>query len=367
MASQCDNPFVSLALATIEEAIGIYDADDRLVGCNQRYVEWRSAIGGTPAPGTSWDDLVRASVGSGSIPEAIGREDAWLEQRRRLRGAYSVIRKLNDGRAFKVNERRMTDGGIAVVWTNVSDLIGAQADRQAATPAHDHRFAAVGRVVGGIMHDFNNTNAATIAGIQLLRRRLPKDNAEVSHLLESTLRSAETGAALANRLLSFGRQTQQVAVVHLSDVARGMADLLRSSLGRGIHVAMNFPPALPPAKVDPGQLEMAILNLAVNARDAMAGQGRLILAAREQSAASKTGTSHRHIVLSVTDSGPGMDDATLARALDPFFTTKSKGEGTGLGLPMVHAFAIQSGGKFMIHSTVGIGSTAEIWLPSHLD
>jgi signal transduction histidine kinase len=253
------------------------------------------------------------------------------------------------------------------VWTDVSDLIGAQIDRQASKPIDDHRFEAVGRVVSGIMHDFNNTNAATIGGLRSLRRRLPKDNEELSHLLELTLRSAESGAALANRLLSFGRQAQQTAVVHLSDVVQGMTDLLRSSLGRGVQVYLNFPPALPPAEVDPGQLEMAILNLAVNARDAMNGLGRLILAAREQQATSDPGSVSRYVVLSVTDSGPGMNDATLARALDPFFTTKSTGEGTGLGLPMVHALAVQSGGKFVIHSTVGMGTTAEIWLPAHLD
>jgi signal transduction histidine kinase len=362
-----NDPFVSAALDTIEEAIGIYDADDCLVGFNRNYITWRAAIGGNPMQGARWGDLVQASVEAGSIPEAIGREDDWLERRRRARGAYSIVRKLADGRSFRVNERRMANGGIAVVWTDVSSLITAQADRAAAATGGERRLQAVGRVTSGIMHDFNNINAATIGGLQLLRKRLPMGDAAVARLLERTLQSAQRGAALSRRLLAVGRQSQQKADVHLAELVQGLDDLFSSALGQGVKVEKHFPPTLPPVHIDAAELEMAILNLAINARDAMAGAGRLIIAARAHQV-GQTGSNAAmptHVILSMTDTGPGMDEATLARAVDPFFTTKAEDQGTGLGLSMMHAFAVQCGGKFLLHSARGIGTTAELWLPCY--
>ena len=148
---------IALALETIDEAVGIYDAEDQLAGFNGRYANVRSAIGGDVTLGVRWDDLVTASVRSGSIPEAVGREEEWLEQRRRARGAYSIVRKLPDGTSYQVNERRMPNGGIAVVWTDISGHMQAgTAECRAlgdvlATIAHElsESLTAIGNYIGG--------------------------------------------------------------------------------------------------------------------------------------------------------------------------------------------------------------------------
>jgi signal transduction histidine kinase/CheY-like chemotaxis protein len=228
------------------------------------------------------------------------------------------------------------------------------------------KMEAVGQLTGGIAHDFNNLLMAVLGNLQLLRKHLPAGDGRSARLLENAERGAQRGAALTQRLLAFGRrQALKPEAVELPTLVRGMSDLLRSSLGVGIQVETFFPVGLAPIHVDANQLELALLNLATNARDAMAGNGRLIITAREEPGDPETvpATAGAHVVLSVTDTGVGMDEATLARAIDPFFTTKGIGKGTGLGLSMVHGLAAQSGGKLLLRSAPGKGTTAELWLP----
>ena len=145
-----------------------------------------------------------------------------------------------------------------------------------------------------------------------------------------------------------------------------MSALLRSSVGVGVRVVMRLPDALPPVKVDASQMELALLNLAMNARDAMPDGGDMTIAVHEDQVRWREADGllpGHYVVLSVTDTGVGMDEATLTQAIEPFFTTKGVGKGTGLGLSMVHGFAAQSGGRFRLHSRKGAGTVAEIWLP----
>jgi CheY-like chemotaxis protein len=172
---------------------------------------------------------------------------------------------------------------------------------------------------------------------------------------------------LTQRLLAFGRrQSLKPDIVQLPAMVHGIADLLRGSFGPGVAVELRLPESLPAARVDASQLELALLNLAANARDAMPGGGRVIFSAREAEVTAEDTSAlppGQYVVLGVADTGEGMDEATLAQAVEPFFTTKSVGKGTGLGLSMVHGLAAQSGGRLLLRSRKGEGTVAELWLP----
>lgn len=234
------------------------------------------------------------------------------------------------------------------------------AQREAAEE-HRHqaqKTEAIGQLSAGIAHDFNNLLAVIMGSLELLQRHMLKADGKAVRLLTNARQSAERGAELTKRLLSFGRrQTLAPAPVALPKLVMDMSSLLRSAIGSGITLETIFPATVSRAMVDANQLELALLNLAANARDAMDGAGTLTIQAFD--APGSVGL----VVLSVTDTGSGMDAATLARATEPFFTTKGVGKGTGLGLSMVYGLAAQSGGEFVLRSAPGAGTTAEIWLP----
>ena len=227
------------------------------------------------------------------------------------------------------------------------------------------RMEAVGQLTAGIAHDFNNLLTAVLGSLQLLRKRLPAGDQRTARLLNTAEQGAQRGAALTQRLLAFGRsQALRPVAVDLPTVVEGLSDLLCNSLGGSVRIETRFPNAKVPALVDAGQLELALLNLAVNARDAMPGGGVLTISAREERVdAGSDLLPGRYAVLSITDTGAGMDPTTLARCVEPFFTTKGVGKGTGLGLSMVHGLAAQSEGKLVLRSRVGEGTAAELWLP----
>jgi PAS domain S-box-containing protein len=229
------------------------------------------------------------------------------------------------------------------------------------------KLEAIGQLTGGIAHDFNNLLTAILGSLELLRKRLPSDRRSMS-LLENAAQGAERGKTLTNRMLAFARnQELKHEVIDVPELVQGMTELLRRSLGSTFKIETRFPLGLKRVMADANQLEMALLNLAVNARDAMEDGGEIIVSARQESVAAKDGAVLKpgtYVCLSVTDDGTGMDKETLQKATEPFFTTKGVGKGTGLGLSMVHGFAEQSGGAFVLHSQKGRGTTAEIWLPA---
>lgn len=229
------------------------------------------------------------------------------------------------------------------------------------------KMDAIGQLTGGIAHDFNNLLTAILGSLELVRRRLPEDP-RIAGLVDNAIQAAERGASLTQRMLAFARRQElDPEPIDVPTLVRGMTDLLQRSLGPSIEIETRFPLALGLVQADANQLELALLNLAVNARDAMGEGGRIVVAAREEriaggeSADLKPG---RYICLSVRDSGEGMDEETLARAMEPFFTTKGVGKGTGLGLSMIHGMAAQLGGRLVLESQKGEGTTAELWLPA---
>jgi signal transduction histidine kinase len=236
----------------------------------------------------------------------------------------------------------------------------------AAVLRQAQKMEAVGQLTGGIAHDFNNLLTAVIGNIELAIGRCHAESRAALPVLQGALKAAERGAALTQRLLAFARrQRLKPRSVDLAALLTGLADLLRQTLGPSIRLEIAAAPDATPAQVDANQLELAILNLAINGRDAMPDGGllRIALGDREVADAAAELAPGDYVVITVEDSGAGMDEAVLARAFEPFFTTKDIGKGSGLGLPMVQGFAQQSGGTVRLASRRGHGTSVEIWLP----
>jgi CheY-like chemotaxis protein len=227
---------------------------------------------------------------------------------------------------------------------------------------------AIGQLTGGVAHDFNNLLTAVIGSLELVRKRLPPDEKNLI-LIDNAMQAARRGATLTQRMLAFARRQEldpELASVH--ELVSGMTSLFDHTLGPTIVLDVDCPKSLPPVKVDTNQMEMALLNLVVNARDAMPRGGVIAISAAEiavtEAMAPSLSLKEGHYVrLQVKDQGHGMDATTLARAAEPFFTTKGVGKGTGLGLSMVHGLAEQLGGRLQLESREGAGTTASLWIP----
>jgi PAS domain S-box-containing protein len=225
------------------------------------------------------------------------------------------------------------------------------------------KMEAIGHLTGGIAHDFNNLLMAIQGSLELLQRRLPKSDPKVAQLLDNALQGAQRGTALTQRMLAFARRQElKLAPLDIGEVVRRMTNLLQSSLGPSVRIETHFPLNLPKVNADANQLELALLNLAINGRDAMPKGGSIVIGATERTDVPGLKAGN-YLCVSVTDTGSGMSEETLKRATEPFFTTKGVGKGTGLGLPMVHGMTEQSGGKLVLKSKPGQGTSAELYLP----
>ena len=259
--------------------------------------------------------------------------------------------------------------GFAKITRDVTERKQTQEALERAREAlfQSQKMDAVGQLTGGVAHDFNNLLMAILGSLELLKKRLPKDP-NLLRLLDNAMLGARRGATLTQRMLAFARRQElDVQPLELPRLVANMRDLLASSLGPSAEIQSDFPAGLSAAVGDENQVELALLNLCVNARDAMPDGGRIRIAAREEkiAAGSVPGLSPGpYVCLSVSDTGEGMSPETLARATEPFFTTKGVGKGTGLGLSMVHGMTEQMGGRLTLKSRQGQGTTAEIWLPA---
>ena len=246
-------------------------------------------------------------------------------------------------------------------------------EREAAlAQVHEmQKLESLGQLTGGVAHDFNNLLMAVISNLDLAKAQLP-GNQKVLKLLDGAIAGAERGATLTKRMLAFARrQDLKPEIVDVAELVANMTEMLARSLGPTIRIETEFPPNLPPVEADPNQLELALLNLALNARDAMPLGGRLKISSFSHAVGAGEIphlAAGEYVCLSVSDTGSGMDEATLKQAAEPFFTTKGLGKGTGLGLSMIDGLAAQSGGTMRLISEVGHGTTVEVWLPrSHQD
>jgi signal transduction histidine kinase/ActR/RegA family two-component response regulator len=255
------------------------------------------------------------------------------------------------------------------LWEANQALKAEAAEREAAEAQlrQVQKMEAVGQLTGGIAHDFNNMLAVVVGGIDLAQRRLNGPRREVLMHLQNAMEGATRAAALTRRLLSFARSEPLLPErVDSRELIGSMSDLLDRTLGERIKVDIHIAPDTWPTYVDPHQLENAIVNLAVNARDAMDGQGVMRISSENvRLAANEVGDVRpgEYVKISVSDTGCGMTGEVLERAFEPFFTTKPVGKGTGLGLSQIFGFAHQSGGEVGIESQVGRGTTVSIYLP----
>jgi signal transduction histidine kinase len=240
-------------------------------------------------------------------------------------------------------------------------------EREAAlAQVHEmQKMESLGQLTGGVAHDFNNLLMAVLGNLELLKKRMP-DTPALKRLVDGAIAGAERGATLTKRMLAFARRQElKPATVQLSVLVKGVEDMLRRSLGPTVTIEVDVSESLPSVQIDPHQLELALLNLALNARDAMPNGGNLTIAADQNDSPGGTADlpSGEYVCVVVIDTGSGMDELTLKRATEPFFTTKGLGRGTGLGLSTVHGMLAQSGGVMQITSHVGQGTSVQLWLP----
>lgn len=262
--------------------------------------------------------------------------------------------------------------GFAKITRDITERENAQKELETAREAlfHSQKMEAIGQLTGGVAHDFNNLLMAVSSSLDLLGRRMPNDP-QLRRLLDNAIEGAQRGATLTQRMLAFARRQQ--LTVHSIDLTRllaGMNDLVQRSIGPEWPISTIFPLKLPLVRADANQLEMALLNLIVNARDATPHGGPILISATceelcsdEVAGAPPCLSPGDYVRLVVKDRGEGMDAETLRRATEPFFTTKGVGKGTGLGLPMVHGMAQQIGGTFELLSKQDEGTSAVLWLP----
>ena len=241
-------------------------------------------------------------------------------------------------------------------------------EREAAlAQVHEMRkVESLGQLTGGVAHDFNNLLMAVLGNLELVRKFLP-DEPKIRRLIDGAIQGAERGATLTKRMLAFARRQElKPETVDVPNLVDSMVEMLRRSLGPGVQITTEFEANLAPTRVDPNQLELALLNLGLNARDAMPLGGKLTISAhRERVAAGDVPglDPGEYVCITERDTGDGMDEVTLKRATEPFFSTKGAGRGTGLGLSMVDGLVAQSGGAMRITSQLGAGTTVELWLP----
>jgi len=296
----------------------------------------------------------------------------WIETRGRVeRGADGKARRLV-GVSHDITGRRDAEAALLKFAADLEKRVEQGAADREAVSAQLHeaqKLETLGQLTGGVAHDFNNLLTPVIGNLDMLRR--VHDDERSQRLLGSALEAAERAKTLVSRLLAFARrQVLEARPIDTVLVIGGMLDFIRRTLGPQIDIVLDTAKDLPAAMVDPNQLELALLNLSVNARDAMPDGGRLSITVSaeeiEDHASGHTPgmlAGGRYIVLRIADTGTGMDEETLRRAVEPFYSTKGVGKGTGLGLSMVHGLAAQSGGALTLSSTPGVGTTAELWLP----
>ncbi|MBL6458603.1 PAS domain S-box protein [Belnapia sp. T6] len=302
----------------------------------------------TPASGARWEAALRTSG------EAVHEVEY-----RMLRRDGAIVDVLLRGRV-----ERDADGAFLRSFAVVVDITAR--NQAEARLREAQKLEALGRIAGGVAHDFNNILQVINGALRLLENR-PDDADRVRRYTRAALEAADRGAGITRRMLAFARRDQlQSGPVPAAAVLEGLASLLHGPLGPDIRLEIALPAGLPPMQADRMQLDLVLFNLALNARDAMPAGGVLRLAATAETVVAPRPQGPppgRYLRLTVTDTGSGMDAATLARATEPFFTTKEVGKGTGLGLAMAHGFAAQSGGALAIESSPGRGTTVTLWLP----
>jgi PAS domain S-box-containing protein len=366
-------------LATLVERTDVMvmalDARYRILAINRANIEQFEQVSGRrPRVGDDLLELLtdqaeqQASTKAAWLRALSGEEFTTIETRGAPGGAVH---------AYEIKFRALRDdaGEQIGAFQLIRDVTQRIKDERALAQAHEallqaQKLEAMGELTGGVAHDFNNLLTPILGALDMLARRGIGGERE-QRLISGARESAERARTLIHRLLAFARrQPLQSASVDVGALVKGMAGLISSAVGPTVAVVLDVENMAPLAKADRHQLEMAILNLGVNARDAMDGTGELTISVTEEAVEAGHATALRpgtYVRLCVSDTGKGMDEATRTRAIEPFFSTKGIGKGTGLGLSMAHGLASQLGGALTIESELGKGARISIWLPQSFD
>ncbi|HXA25431.1 MAG TPA: CHASE3 domain-containing protein [Acetobacteraceae bacterium] len=353
------------AFDSVSQGIGAFDADSRLVRWNERFTVLLGLPSTLMRPGMPYEALAE-QLAAGCI--------AFLESEREIRQDRSgsaagepVVyerTRATDGRSFELRRSAMPGGGFVLTVTDTTERVRADAIARDA-----QRLQAMGQLTGGIAHDFNNLLTVVLGNLEMANAML-EENSPVVSRLDRAIWAAHHGASLTQQLLAFARKQPLAPMpINLSALLPDMTEMLQRTLGEHIDIEVKHAAELWTAMADPAQVESALLNLALNARDAMPGGGRLTIEVANKVLDPDHARRHAEVVpgdyvmLAISDTGTGMSRDVLARVFEPFFTTKEPGKGTGLGLAMVFGFAKQSGGHVNIHSEPGEGTTVRLYLP----
>ncbi len=357
---------LSDAIESISEGFVLYDPDGRLVLCNEIFREFYPQIGDDLVPGLKFADLARKSFERGAVKTSLKNVEDWIDfrvsQYEIAQGTYEV--ELPDGRWLLCSERKTADGYTAGIRADITEIkrTGEQL-RQA------QKMEAVGQLTGGMAHDFNNLLGVIIGNLDFIDEEID-ENSPLRTFIDAASTAALSGADLNRQLLAFSRQQSlSPRVIDLNDSVSAVLGMLQRTFGAMVEIEANRSDGLWAVEADPGQVEAALLNLAVNARDAMPEGGKLTIETANirlndvYAAAQVDVTPGEYVMLALTDTGEGMRPEILGRVFEPFFTTKEIGQGTGLGLSMVFGFAKQSGGHVTIYSELGKGTSVKLYLP----
>lgn len=347
-------------------AISLKDIQGRYLLTNQRFDEWfgsgsarrdLEAGGGTSA---AWDKAGTEFVADSTVIANGGAVSGEVDVTLSDGGKHTILMT-----KFRVVDSTGEAVGIGTIGTDITEQrLAEQRLRQA------QRMEAIGQLTGGVAHDFNNLLSVILGNLRLLQEQVA-EQPDVRELLDEALDATRAGAELTGRLLAFGRsQTLRPQLTDVRVLMRGMSRLLERAVGAGIEIRLDLPPELWQAYIDRGQLEGSVLNLVINARDAMPDGGELVVRARntvlnqEDAKSIPEISPGNYVMLSVTDSGVGMSDDVMRQAVQPFFTTKAPGYGSGLGLSVVYGFIKQSKGHMELASDVGRGTTVSLYFPA---
>ncbi len=357
---------LSHAIQNVPVGIALFDSNDTLTFFNEQYRAMDpTSVREATKIGVRFEEIIRTLVELELVEDAVGREEEWIrhrmERHRNPKGTFEVRRADS---TLQVSENRTPDGGTLHIVVDVSEQRDIEEQLRRA-----QRMEAVGQLTGGVAHDFNNLLAVMIGNAEILEERLGDDD-EINQNIQAIIRSVNRGSSLTNRLLAFSRQQALTPVTaDVAELISGLEDMIRRTMGETIDLKIETAPDLWPPIIDPHQFENAVINMAINARDAMPEGGTLLIKStnvvldEDYSKQEEEVAPGDYVELAVSDTGAGMPPDVLDRVFEPFFTTKDVGEGSGLGLSMVYGFAKQSNGHVTIHSEIGHGTTVKLYMP----
>lgn len=356
---------LSDAMESVSHGIMLYDRDRRLVLFNRRVLAHYPGPADLIAVGTTFEDNLNSAIehGGTAVPVGQTRQEFIAERVAEFDRADGSVteRLLPDGTVLHISDQRTLSGGTVSMGVDVTERLKMEERLREV-----QRMEAIGQLTGGLAHDLNNYLAAIMGNLDLLSER-PHADPEIPKLIEGALAGAQHGAELTRSLLAFSRrQPLNPRILNVGERIGNIVRLLKRTIGEKINLDVQVASGLWPVEIDGAQLDSAVVNIANNARDAMPEGGTLTIVVRNATPGAAEQPAGDHVLVEVIDTGSGMDDAAIARAFEPFFSTKGPGHGTGLGLSMVHGFVHQSGGTIRLVSAPGRGTTVQLFLPRTL-